>query len=58
MEQDSKKKLIEEEDKVIFLNERLLVDDYENVIKWTLGDTYSSMTKCMKANDLKLLSEK
>jgi hypothetical protein len=39
----------------MLLKEIFLVDDYKNVLKWKLGDTYSSITKGMKANDLKLL---
>ena len=52
-----KKKMIEDKGRATLLKERFLVDDYKNVLKWKLSDTYSLITKGMKANDLKLLFE-
>ncbi len=50
-----KKKMIEDKGRATLLKERLLVDDYINVLKWKLGITYSSATKEMKALNQKLL---
>ncbi len=50
-----KKKMTKDKGRATLLKERFLVDDYKNVLKWKLGDTYSSITKGMKANDLYLL---
>lgn len=52
-----KNKAVQDKGKQTLLKERLLVDDYKHLLRWKLGDAYSSTTSGMKAPQLKQLWE-